>query len=84
MAASNSGHSPAPASATIDSHALSTCFLCTCEHAGILLLVPSVFMLLIYEVQLGLFDISILNIDCRYIDTFEKYRDRYRYRYGQF
>ena len=27
-----------------------------------------------------LFDISISNIDCRYIDTFEKYR----YRYGHF
>ena len=28
---------------------------------------------------LALFDISISNIDCRYIDTFEKYR----YRYGE-
>merc|ERR1712082_178670 len=26
--------------------------------------------------------ISIGNIDCRYIDTFEKYRYQYRYRYG--
>ena len=30
--------------------------------------------------QLALFDISISNIDCRYINTFEKYR----YRYGNF
>ena len=30
--------------------------------------------------HLALFDISISNIDCRYIDTFEKYR----YRYGHF
>ena len=29
---------------------------------------------------LALFDISISNIDCRYIDTFQKYR----YRYGHF
>ena len=29
-------------------------------------------------VEVALFDISILNIDCRYIDTFEKYRYRYR------
>ena len=29
---------------------------------------------------LALFDISISNIDCLYIDTFEKYR----YRYGHF
>ena len=28
---------------------------------------------------LALFDISISNIDCRYIDTFEKYRYRYGY-----
>ena len=34
------------------------------------------------ESQLALFDISISNIDCRYIDTFEKYR--YQYRYGHF
>ena len=34
------------------------------------------------EFKLGLFDISISNIDCRYIDTFEKYR--YRYRHGHF
>ena len=26
---------------------------------------------------LALFDISLSNIDCRYIDTFEKYRYRY-------
>ena len=30
--------------------------------------------------DIALFDISISNIDCRYIDTFEKYR----YRYGHF
>ena len=30
--------------------------------------------------QVALFDISISNIDCRYIVTFEKYR----YRYGHF
>ena len=30
--------------------------------------------------HLALFDISISNIDCRYIDSFEKYR----YRYGHF
>ena len=30
--------------------------------------------------EVALFDISISNIDCRYIDTFEKYR----YRYGHF
>ena len=33
---------------------------------------------------LALFDISIWHIDCRYIDTFEKYRYRYQYRYGDF
>ena len=32
----------------------------------------------------ALFDISISNIDCRYIDTFKKYRYQYRYRYGHF
>ena len=32
------------------------------------------------QTHLALFDISISNIDCRYIDTFEKYR----YRYGHF
>ena len=35
--------------------------------------------------QLALFDIALSNIDCRYIDTFEKYRYRYghlgKYRY---
>ena len=31
----------------------------------------------------ALFDISIWHIDCRYIDTFEKYRYRYQYRYGE-
>ena len=30
--------------------------------------------------EVALFDISLSNIDCRYIDTFEKYR----YRYGHF
>ena len=37
-----------------------------------------------YNLQslLALFDISIWHIDCRYIDTFEKYQYRYRYRYG--
>ena len=30
----------------------------------------------------ALFDISIWHIECRYIDTFEKYRYRYQYRYG--
>ena len=34
--------------------------------------------------KLALFDISISNIDCRYIDTFEKYQYRYQYRYGHF
>ena len=36
--------------------------------------------------ELALFDISIWHIDCRYIDTFEKYRYRYQYqyRYGHF
>ena len=29
----------------------------------------------------ALFDISIWHIDCRYIDTFEKYQ--YRYQYGE-
>ena len=33
-------------------------------------------------IRLSLFDISILNIYCQYIDTFEIYR--YRYRYGHF
>ena len=33
---------------------------------------------------LALFDISIWHIDCRYINTFEKYRYRYQYRYGHF
>ena len=33
---------------------------------------------------IALFDISISNIDCRYIDTFDKYRYRYWYRYGHF
>ena len=33
---------------------------------------------------LALFDISISDIDCRYIDTFQKYRYRYQYRYGHF
>ena len=32
------------------------------------------------QADLGLFDISISNIDCRYIDTSEKYR----YRHGHF
>ena len=32
------------------------------------------------QLLIALFDISISNIDCRYIDTFEKYR----YRYGHF
>ena len=31
---------------------------------------------------LALFDISISDIDCRYINTFEKYRYRYRCRKG--
>ena len=34
------------------------------------------------QVGVALFDISISNIDCRYIDTFEKYRYWYWYRYG--
>ena len=34
--------------------------------------------------QLALFDISISDIDCRYIDTFKKYRYRYRHRQGDF
>ena len=34
--------------------------------------------------HLALFDISISDIDCRYIDTFKKYRHRYRYRQGDF
>ena len=34
--------------------------------------------------QVALFDISISNIDCRYINTFEKYQYWYRYRYGYF
>ena len=33
---------------------------------------------------IALFDISIWHIDCRYIDTFEKYRYQYQYRYGHF
>ena len=34
------------------------------------------------QIGLALFDTSISNIDCRYIDTFEEYR--YRYQYGHF
>ena len=32
-----------------------------------------------FDFPLALFDISISNIDCRYIDTFEKYRYQYAY-----
>ena len=32
---------------------------------------------IIYVVTIALFDISISNIDCQYIDIFEKYQYRY-------
>ena len=43
----------------------------------------SLVSVVMYTVQVALFDISIWHIDCRYINTFEKYRYRYRYWYGE-
>ena len=35
----------------------------------------------LFAPRVGVFDISISHINCRYIDTFWKYRYRYQYRY---
>ena len=60
---------------------------CSCSCCPVVLCIIFVVLVLLVAAKLtfvsrcvALFDISISNINCRYIDTFEKYR----YRYGHF